>query len=295
MELQLPKYEPSGRFKPTAIVMLVGAIIAGALAAWVYQALVRWIPFIILKALAVVAFGFVVSMLSIMTVSVGQVRNRIVGVALGLLVATGSVAGSYFWAYQDVVGELVEANPGVTRAEVMEQYTFPLWVQDKVEAGWSMSRRSSSSGGTQFNGFFVYLVWGIEALLMLGVGAVMAYGNSATPYCEDCGRWTKENTTQIHGRTREDVMPLLQSNQVGHLLGMEPPENADQNQWIVLKAHSCPNCSHTWMSVSDGKKVTGKDGKEQVTTNSIADYLELAPRQAQDLRARVGLEAKKAA
>jgi hypothetical protein len=90
-------------------------------------------------------------------------------------------------------------------------------------------------------------------------------------------------------------MPLLESNQVGNLLSMEPPENADANQWILLKAHSCPNCSRTWLSVSDGKQVAGKDGKAQVSINSIADYLELAPRQAQDLRARVGLEAKKAA
>jgi len=294
MELQLPKYEPSGRFRPTAIVALIGAIVAGVLVAWVYQALVRWIPLIILKAFAVVGFGFAVGMLSMMTVSIGHVRNRMVGALLGVLVATGSLVGSYGWAYMGAVNERVEESAGYTREDVLAQYSFQQYVAERVEDGWNVGKVARSSS-LPLNGGVVYVIWGIEALLMLGAGVLMAYGSSDAPYCEDCKQWTKETTKKVLGRTRDEVMSLLQSNQLGHLIALEPPENADPKQWITLKAHACPNCSRTYLSVSESKETTGKDGKAEVSSNSIAEHLELAQRQATELRAQVSGQAERKA
>jgi hypothetical protein len=293
MELQLPKYVPSGRVRPTAIVALIGTLVAGVLVAWVYQALVRWIPFIILKAFAVVGFGFAIGMLSMMTVSIGHVRNRMVGVLLGALVATGSLAGSYGWAYMGTVNDVVGAEEyagAITRDEVLAQYSFQQYVADRVEIGWSVGKVARSSS-LPLNGGVVYVIWGIEALLMLGAGVLMAYGSSDAPYCEDCKQWTKETTKKVPGRTRDEVMSLLQSNQLGHLVTLAPPENADPKQWITLKAHACPNCARTYLSVSESKETTGKDGKAEVSSNSIAEHLELAPRQATELRAQVSGQA----
>src|SRR5437588_11227556 len=116
-------YRTSGRFNPLTIALFAGAMVAGAGAAWLYQALMTWIPYIYVNLVLCAGFGVGLGVAGAFAVRRGHCRNRILALVLALPLALGAVGASYYWAYQSTLSTIAEKNPGATIEAVRAEIT----------------------------------------------------------------------------------------------------------------------------------------------------------------------------
>ena len=272
MAYKLETYRPSGFFRLTTILLFAAALVGAVLLAWVYQLLCRWIPIIYLNLLSCVGFAFAVGGAAMMAVRWGHCRNRALALILALPLAAGALAASYGWEYWRVLGEVAEANPGVARADIEAQVTFRRFIELKTEAGWNVGH--GGSGGSPLNGFWVFLVWGSEALIILGGGLGMAWFGASNPYCERCNRWGEARELRLLYLSRSDVDPLLAAGDLGGLITARAPDPpADTSVAIVLRATLCPACAETgFLSVEESRVTTTKKGKLEEKKTSLVKH-----------------------
>ncbi|HYD00762.1 MAG TPA: hypothetical protein VEB22_05995, partial [Phycisphaerales bacterium] len=169
----LAKYKPSGALTgktfANAPLVLLGTAILGV----VYQAIMHWIPLIYLELVAVafmcILTGGIVGMLTKKT----HCRNPAAGAAIGFAAGLVAVAVSHFVEYRLNRPEIVASAPADIRAAVDANLTFIDYCQLRAEAGWTFGKLGqSSTNKPTVSGAFVYIFWGVEALLLIGAGTI---------------------------------------------------------------------------------------------------------------------------
>jgi hypothetical protein len=196
-------------------------------------------------------------------IKTGHCRNRIIAVLLALPLVGVSLGGSFWWDYKHIVAEVAEKEP-----ELAEQLTFSQYLDAKVEAGWNVSNHGSS--GSKMNGAMVYVVWGIEALILLGIAGAMVWNAVNAPYCERCNQWGNERKMILHGLRRGDADPLIQSGDLDALIGLPLPPEPDVRVALTMTATLCPSCKETgFLTVEEKQVVAQKRGKPQEKTVSL--------------------------
>lgn len=234
-------FKPSGKINPVFVFFFVlfAAAIGGL--SWLYQALLNWIPWIYLNALVVAGFALAVFFAVFFVTRLGKNRNAIVGVIAGLSMGAIGVGASHYFGYTGLVDDLVDelytmtagADEAMSRAELADEInaevTFSAYINLRVETGWSLGR-SSTSGSGDITGILVWIIWSIEALIMMVAGVAGGYLAAREPYCESCNAWMEEETffrrDDLDGEiverissatTIEDVMrlPIERTSRIG--------------------------------------------------------------------------------
>jgi len=250
-------YRPSGKLEPRTLVMFAVSAGLGGLLAWLYQGLTRWIPWIQLNLLTVAVFAVVAGGLMMLAVKLGNCRNRFVAVLLAVPASLAILAASYYWAYRHVAGII-----GKERPDLVKDFSFPAWVALRLESGWTVGRDASS--GSEFNGWFVVAIWGVELLAVLGCGVVMAWIAASEPFCEDCGRWTEAKKLGLPGVSREAADGPISGGDLSALVALQPAADGGSSR-LVLTAETCPKCRQRgWLSVAEVRLVQrGKKTEEK--------------------------------
>jgi hypothetical protein len=259
----LPRYQPSGFFRPTTLVFFLGATAAGCGIAWLYQLLVRWIPFIYINILVVLGFGGALAIGGWLAVRGGHCRNRVLALILALPLAAAPLAASYYWDYAHVISEISEKNPEIPTEEIKQEVTFQRYLELKREAGWKLK-------GSTFNGWGVTAVWVVEGLMVFGCvlfGVLAAVGE---PYCEKCNRWCEGKSFIVRGVGKEAAEPLLQKGDLGALALIEPPAEPDGSLSLHFTVTTCEGCSDAgFLSVDEKKTVMKKNKPEESSTTLV--------------------------
>lgn len=254
------KYKPSHRVGPMTAVMTVPMIAVGVGAAWIYQWLIEWIPFLYLDALLVIGLGFALGGATALALWVGKCRNPIVGALVGALIACVAIAASHYLAYQHALAKL----PGLSWSQ---------YIDARVQVGWKLGRRSS---GGSVSGFFVYLCWAIEAGACIVGGVIAGVSVACSPFCETCNRWADkaeaEGTTRVPDEAivsrisaAEDTAQLFD---VPALPAVMPAPPGARDLKYVLKG--CPGCEEVaTVSVELIEHVVDKKGKPDTNTKSL--------------------------
>src|SRR5262249_6428279 len=146
-------YRPSGFFRVTTVLLFAVALAGAALLAWLYQLLMRWIPFIYVNGVICGGFALAIGGASVIALRWGHCRNRPLALVLTLALAGGALAASYGWEYRGVLAAVAENNPGVAMQDIQHELTFRRFLELKQEAGWSLSSHGAS--GSKFNGPWV--------------------------------------------------------------------------------------------------------------------------------------------
>jgi hypothetical protein len=258
-------YDPSGKVEFRTLPLFAFAAAVGALLAWLYQALTRWIPFIQLNIITVAMFGFVVGGLMTFAVHSGHCRSRFVAALFALPASLAILAASYYWAYRHMAGVIAKERPDLAR-----DVSFPVWVAVRLETGWTVG----SGSGTDYNGWVVALIWGIELLTLVGFGLVMAWRAAAEPFCEDCARWTVEKKLRLPGLSREAADGPIAAGDLSALVALEPA--AEGASSLMLTAEACPNCRQRgWLSVEEvtalQKRGKTEEKKKPLLRNAALD------------------------
>ncbi|MGA9523942.1 MAG: hypothetical protein WBV82_20945, partial [Myxococcaceae bacterium] len=178
--------------------------------------------------------------------------------ATGLVVALASYYLSWaVWMFAFLHRQDVDAN-------LLEIVTQPgaLWeLIGKVnEVGaWSIK-------GATPTGVALWVLWALEAVLVIGAAVLLAHVSLDTPYCETCRLWATE-AERVSETASVDTAEVKRRLGLGDLAVLEGagPRAPDAQMWLRLDVHSCARCNqlHT-LSVIQLK--LDKDGKSQNST-----------------------------
>jgi hypothetical protein len=263
-------YKPSGRLRPLTFALFVGVTVAGAAAAWLYQSLMAWIPYIYVNLLLCVGFGAALGAAGAWAVRRGHCRNRVLALALAVPLALVAVGASYAWAYRATLVYLADQNPGATIDAIREDVTFQRWIAVKKEAGWTMSSSHSTSSrksSPDISGTGVVVVWAIELLTILGLTLLLVDTEVQKPYCERCARWCDTRPLTLSGLGRGDFDHAVQLGELMPLVDIQLSGDGDPARALVLTGHICDGCRDTGFLSVDEKTTTQR--KKQTSTKTV--------------------------
>lgn len=251
-------YHPSGKLPAAGIVwMLVFGALGALILGFMYGYAIRYMPFIIVSVLITLGYGFFIGALVGQGGKVGKVRNLAALTAFGFL---GGLMAEYtawvFWTYAATRREILPFNP-LELLAVMTAFA--------EKGSWSLRSLTPT-------GIFLWIVWGLEALIIIGCSAFMARSFvSGDPFCESCDRWVDKP------RVITSLTPLadgpavkmdIEGGRFDGLTGLKKAE-ATSPASTTIELLQCDGC-HLFQllavkSVVIKKDKAGKDEKQETT------------------------------
>lgn len=266
----LMTYKPSGRFSPS-VVMLLPLLLAIAIGtAWLYEFLIRLIPLIFLDCLICVGYAGLLTFLTDYALRLAKVRNVPVALVVGLVVGlSGFLAAHYF-------GYLFDTAPVPGGMSIAE------YVKARVQQGFTIGKRSSK---TTLDGWVVYAIWGIEACIIVGGGAIGGLTAAQTAFCERCGLWASQTLAElvIPRPGAEAIQSVRQATTVTDALAVEPTPvgSGADGKSLHYTVKGCPGCSFAVMAVALQTETVDKKNKRSTSTDRLHTNVLLSPEEVE--------------
>jgi len=154
-------YRHSGKFSPHGLALaLIVPIAAGFLLGYVYAYLIKWIPFIYLNIFITAGYGGVIGFLAGWMLRVGKVRNNALAGICGLL---AGLAGLYLGWNGHVHAYFEDAPVLCQPGEILKGMGYLY-----AHGSWTLK-------GEPVTGVILGIVWGVEALMIVGLSTLMTY------------------------------------------------------------------------------------------------------------------------
>jgi hypothetical protein len=102
---------------------------------------------------------------------------------------------------------------------------------------------SSSSASTPDHGTFLWIVWIAEALLLVGIGTLVAFSVvQLRPFCERCEQWCSQKTKLFFAPSlpADQFKTNLESQDVASLAKLAAGDPKQPHYRVDL--HTCANC-----------------------------------------------------
>ena len=274
---------PIGRLALALLTVLPLAAVAGAVYALIviYLPMLRFVKIVlILAALAMAGFAFGVGGLTGRMLMWARVRN----LAMVWLVAALAAVVSWYVAWVTWEWHLfTNAEPDVPKAQ------FLLALLTKPMGVWFLANRINEvgtfgigRGDDMIKGPFLWLLWLVEAAVILGVATVVPYRMlRRQAFCESCQRWCR-NREGILSVGPGDEDRLRARLALKDLSALEELGAADMNapRRLRVDLQNCPACDQMHLLSVSRIDVGIKDGKPVEKVRPIVDRLWLDPEQA---------------
>ncbi len=258
MSSPVARYETSGFFRSTSILLALAATVAGIALGWVYTLATRLIPIIQLNLLVTFSFGALLGGGLAWAIRKGHCRNRGLAVLLALPVALVPLASSYWFSYQSAVSMVRQIDPE-------QPFTLSDYLAMRQRSGWKISDHGHDPSSV--DGWMVDVVWAGEALIVLGMVMFIALRAAQNPYCERCNEWGIHRALVIGGRGRGDVQPLLEKGDIDAVMALTRSPDADAVA-LTYAGTVCPSCSETgFLSIEE--LIVIKKGKKRNTKKTV--------------------------
>ncbi len=252
-------YQHSGKINLTGLILpvlvgVIGALVLGA----IYGYAIFYIPFIYLNFFIVLGYGLSLGYIIGKASEWGLLRNLKLVYLLGFLLGVfAEYTGWVAWIYASTEQQILLLNP------------FEIWALLKFAAlkgVWSIF-------GWTPTGFFLYLFWAIEAVMIVGACTMMAGSNlSSTAYCEDCKKWLKDKTTikPLTPLTEPDnTLSEIQQGSFGSLFALKKI-GVLLPFYTRLELTECPGCRQLHLLTVDSVEVTkDKDSNDEENVTSL--------------------------
>lgn len=271
------RYRPSGKFGPQVLVFVPAAIAAAWAIAWVYELALFYIPFIYINAIIVMGFGALMGVMAGAIVKRAHVRNPIVAYSSGVVIALSGLFASFFWNLLRFANEVVEQKPELSKLMVVLQ-GWPIWLDGRVEGGWKI--KSST-----MNGAAVWVIWGIEALLVVGFAIWLVREEAHNPYCEGCSKWMATQGGTLPGHDRQSVS----LDDLSQLITTPDGALVPDGPQLALVRSYCGSCSEAeYLTVSEVKYSRNKKNELQEHKTRLASNVVLPLEARAKFTARFG-------
>jgi hypothetical protein len=291
---ELGIYRHSGRLGNGVITIPVVGVVAAALLGVVYSYAVVYIPiagyvsFILTGGFAAL-LGFLLGKSGVW----GKCRSTAFLVIVGLLVSLLALYVAWVAFAHALVGRSESAGTAPTMLDWLLNpgalWKFVLVVNKE---GWY--ELSSGSGPT---GAFLWVFWGLEALIIIGGATLISLGTfSGKVFCERCDRWCVPTDKSLLLTIPEDEQVLERLTQ-GDLATVQAQQIAPDGTppHLRVDVQRCLNCPDTatyqvslvHLEVKDKKKGEMKEATKELTENIL-----LTGTQLQQLEARIAAQSE---
>lgn len=255
-------YKPSWKFGVAAIPLwLLAAVLVVPLSV-IYVILLDLIPFIYVSVLLTLVAGWLLCLFAYFVCEWGHVRNSMIAWLIGLSLPVAFLTVKYFIQWQ--AWAIDDPNLG-----------FMEHLQERVDTGWEISRRGNAN---QVNGFFVYIVWLIEAGILFFLSPFQAASQAGEPYSESLKKWASEDE-QIMVLPISDgemIAKIKAATTVDQLLEIPIPKSDEATKFAVYNVSSIPGqeMEDAYLSVSLMDLVVGSNGEvEQKLTPLVKNAI----------------------
>jgi len=265
MTQETPYFVHSGKVTVTSILLMT---IFGSLAALVLSAIygyaIAFIPFIYINFFITLGFGAFTGMAVGIGGKIGKARRPglycLIGLVVGLL---AEYAGWVAWFYASSSPSFLIVHPD----ELLKALELLA-----ITGAWSLF-------GWTPTGFSLYIIWAVEALIIIGGSALFAYACvQSTPFCEHCAQWV-ENTQTINGfQEIEDNEAFKSKLEQGHIdmvleLGISAEPSLASTEIEINRCKSCDNSNY--LSLTTVEISLDDKGKESKSTDEFVSNLKI--------------------
>ncbi len=282
----IPTYKPSGKVGVSTLPYLLLGLVVVSVAALAYQLGLYWIPLIYVSFLLTIGMGIVVGFISSFVVNLGHVRNTLVALIIALLISVTGIGAKFVFQHRQMIGDAIseimkaENLPQSDRPEiekfVKNQLTFAEHIRLRVEQGWEIGRVAQN--GAPISGIFVYIVWLIEASIIIVMACALALSSAREPYNENMHSWANEDeqVMRLPITSPEMVSQIESAQSVDALLEIPIPKTDESNVFAIYQVKSIPGneMEDAYLSVvmevvtiDDKGKLESK--KSQIVANAI--------------------------
>jgi hypothetical protein len=163
--------------------------------------------------------------------------------------------------------------------------TLSQYVKLRTHIGWNIGRGASSTGsGLQIDGFMVWVVWALEAVVIMGGGVAGAKAVLGVPFCEACGQWANRMEAQVRVEhpTPESIEQVKKGTTVVELLDVTSGGTARQE--LVYNLLGCPKCRALPTLTVRFKETVTKKNKDTTITRTLHRNVLLTEMEADTVR-----------
>jgi len=260
-------YRPDGTVPAGGLVygLLYGAVAAVVLG-FVYGYLVQYNPFVYFNALATFGFGFALGFATWLGAKKGHLRSPGGAAVLGAVVGClGLYVGWVAWL-RALIGRSDESFWVIDPAAVWELIGLV-----NTDGVWTLMSWTPTGGA-------LWAIWGVEALVIVGLSAVACRGGAAsTPYCRRCSTWAEEVFSGVKVGPTNDPAALrssLEGGEMAALSGLGSPDEAQLGDHTEIELSVCPQCGDVgFLNLTSVAVTIDKKGKEEKDKNEILENL----------------------
>lgn len=229
-----PYYKESGAVGLKGIIfMALGGLIAGLILGAIYAYAIFYIPFIYISFLLTIGFGVGVGFAVGKAATFGQVRNGLAVIVAGAIAGiVASYFGWVFWIHAASEQTLLSFSPGLIFENMASIAEFGAW----SIFGWTPS------------GIALYVIWTIEALIILVASVIFALaGFGREPFCEGCNNWTKSEVISSSLEIIENPTEFVTALEGGDLTPLTNLALTDPSEHLRTKVEliSCSRCEES--------------------------------------------------
>src|SRR5580765_8250689 len=185
MRFEALPYQAEGGFNLPGLILvtalsLIGAILAGILAAWIGQ----WFYLVIFFP---VAIGLVVGFCGSIGAHMGKLRNRFLAIVIGVGCGCVAVAVMHYFEFLLFLMDMEKTIPGAGN-ERFSLATLIQFIDQGAIAGVQIAGRPGQKAmNLGYWGSYIY--WIAEAAIVAWMSAFVIASAAAAPFCSECQSW----------------------------------------------------------------------------------------------------------
>lgn len=290
-------YQPSNKMPlgGALLFLLVGTAAAGLLVL-VYVYAVWYIPFVYINFFICVGFGFVLGAVLMTLVRLGKLRNPRAVAGLGLLV--GLAAVYLEWGVFLTLLFNAKAEGTGRDADTSTSFSTGLFadIVSHPRAMWEAMLHINATGtwslkGSTATGWFLWVIWGIEVLIIVGSACLLARSQATDPFSESTNQWADEEALAHPVCFAADADATRKALETGQFNTLMPhPIESAEASFARLKLHCVPNdTTCQYLTLENVTTTVDDKGKAKETTATVVQHLTISAATCQDLKARFGM------
>ena len=297
-------YQPSGKFGVMLLPLVLLGVVLAVAAAYVYHLLLEHIPLIYINFLATLFFGIGIGMVGAWIVRTSHTRNRMIAIGMGILLALSALAGKYYFQHQTFCNQVFDIEKdgllreldaeqvnSQQREELLEklrdvihdEYNIVTHLKLRADQGWNIGR----GGGAPVAGVFVYLVWLVEAGMLLFYSVKGSAAAAGEPYSEKLNTWASEEETvmSLPITSNEMVTQIQAATSVDDLLSLPVPKTDESDKFAIYRVNSIEGqeLEDAYLSVDQVVLSVNSKGEQETEVTSLVRHAVLSSEQRKQL------------
>lgn len=276
-----------------SVLLLLGGAVAAAVLAAVYVYAEWYIPFVYLNFVLCIGFGVLLGFGLARLVRAGKLRSP--GAVSGLALLVGLLAVYLQWCLYLTLLFNSETTGTGRDADTTTSFSGEVFAGLLASPGTVLEalRKVNENGvwelkGLQPSGVLLWLIWALEAAIIVGGAVLLARHQAAEPFSEVSQEWADEETLPHSAAYAHDAAGLRTALETGRFEHLTPyAGQPGEDQFARVQLHCAPNDPNChYLTLQNVRRTLDKKGKATEATTDVLRHLAISPSAYQELKAR---------